>query len=128
MIGSALSGSVGFNAQMANILSAMFIATGQDPAHVVEASTGMTTAEIITDTNDLYVSVFLPDLMVGTVGGGTGLPTQKEALSLIGADTSQRLAEIIAGAVLAGEISLLSSLAQGSLAQSHKRLARGDKS
>ena len=126
MIGSALSGSIGFNAQMANILSGLFIATGQDPAHVVEASTGMTTAEIVEGTNDLYISVFLPDLMVGTVGGGTGLPTQKEALSLIGETTSQGFAQVVAGAVLAGEISLLASLSEGTLSKAHKRLGRGE--
>ncbi len=124
MIGSALSGSIGFNAQMANVLSAMFIATGQDPAHVVEASVGMTTAEVV-NTDDLYMSVFMPDLMIGTVGGGTGLGTQKEALSILGVKTSQKLAEVIAGSVLAGEISLLASLSVGTLAQSHQRLGRG---
>ncbi len=73
--------------------------------------------------------------MVGTVGGGTGLATQKEALSILGVDggnppagggkNAQKLAEIIAGAVLAGEISLLASLSEGSLTRAHERLARG---
>ncbi len=125
MLGSAMSGSMGFNAQYANIIAAMFIATGQDPAHVVEGSLGITTAEM--QGNDLYVSIYLPDLMIGTVGGGTGLATQKEALSMLEVKTSQEFAEVVAGAVLAGEISLLASLAQGTLAQSHQRLARGGK-
>lgn len=123
MIGSAMSGSMGFNAQYANIIAAIFLATGQDIAHVVEGSIGITTCELLGE--DLYISIYLPDCMVGTVGGGTGLPTQKEALSIIGVDTSQKLAEIIAGAVLAGEISLLSSLAEGSLSWAHTRLGRG---
>ncbi|MCR4263776.1 MAG: hypothetical protein NUV98_03610 [Candidatus Roizmanbacteria bacterium] len=126
MIGSALSGSIGFNAQYANIVAAIFIATGQDPAHVVEGSNGITTVEI-QKNGDLYCSVYLPSLMVGTVGGGTGLATQKEALSIMGVSgngKAQEFAEIIAGTVLAGEISLLASLAEGSLARAHETLAR----
>ncbi|MEK7074000.1 MAG: hydroxymethylglutaryl-CoA reductase [Patescibacteria group bacterium] len=125
MIGSAMSGSMGFNAQYANVLAALFIATGQDPAHVAECAVGITTAEIQGDA--VYVGIYMPDLMVGTVGGGTGLSTQKEALSISGAKTSQEFAEIAGAAVLAGEISLLASLSEGTLAQSHKRLARGGK-
>ncbi len=123
MIGSAMSGSMGFNAQFANIISGIFLATGQDPGHIVEGSLGITTAEI--DGDNLYVSVVLPDLMVGIVGGGTNLPTQKEALSIVGAKTSQEFAEVIGAAVLAGEISLLASLSEGTLAKSHEKLARG---
>ncbi len=129
MIGSALSGSMGFNAQFANVVAALFIATGQDPAHVTEGSIGMTTTEIV--NNDLYVSVNLPDLLIGTVGGGTGLATQQESLSLMGLDKgqegkrSEQFAKIIAATVLAGEISLLASLEQGTLAQAHVRLGRG---
>ena len=134
MIGSAISGSMGFNAQYANVAAAIFLATGQDLGHVGEASMGITTTEII-DGKDLYINVCLPDLMVGTVGGGTGLATQKEALSMLGVaggsrageegKHAQRFAEIIAGAVLAGEISLLASLSIGTLAKSHQTLARG---
>ncbi|MEK7185751.1 MAG: hydroxymethylglutaryl-CoA reductase [Patescibacteria group bacterium] len=126
MIGSAMSGSLGFNAQYANIISAMFIATGQDPAHVVEGSMGMTTAKILKN-GDLYVSVYLPSLMIGTVGGGTELETQKEALGIMGVAGSgkvEKFAKIIAAAVLAGEISLLASLSEGSLAKAHQRLGR----
>lgn len=132
MIGSALSGSMGFNAHIANVLSAIFIATGQDPAHVAEASVGITIAEIV-NSSDLYISIYLPDLMVGTVGGGTGLATQKEALSILGVyggdngKNASRLAQIIGGAVLAGELSLLSSLAAGSLGHAHTTLGRGGK-
>lgn len=131
MIGSAMAGSMGFNAHIANIAAAIFLATGQDPAHVVEASVGVTTAEVVRDS-DLYISVYLPDLMIGTVGGGTGLATQHEALSLLGVaggdtgDNAKRFAEIIGAAALAGEVSLLSSLAEGSLAGAHRRLGRGE--
>ena len=129
MIGSAVSGSIGYNAQYANIIAALYLATGQDEAHVTEGSLGITTAEAQGD--DLYISIYLPDLMVGTVGGGTGLATQKEALMILKVDggnggaNSQKFAEIIGAAVLAGEISLLASLAEGTLARAHKTLGRG---
>jgi len=124
MVGSALSGSMGFNAQYANVIAAIFLATGQDLGHVGEGSIGITTAEVVS-SKDLYMSVTLPDLMVGIVGGGTGLATQKEALSIISAKTSQEFAEVVGGAVLAGEISLLASLAEGTLAKAHQKLGRG---
>ena len=126
MIGSAMSGSMGFNAQYANIIASIFIATGQDPAHTVEGSMGITTAKALKN-GDLYISIYLPALNVGTVGGGTGLVTQKEALSLLGVygpGNVEKFAEIIGGAVLAGEISLLSSLSEGTLAKAHKELGR----
>jgi len=132
MGGSALSGSMGFNAQFANTIAALFLATGQDPAHIVEGSMGITNAGI--KNENLYVSVYLPSVMVGTVGGGTGLATQKEALSILGiaggneGKNAQSLAMIAGAAVLAGEISLLASLAQGSLVKAHKKLGRGQNS
>ena len=131
MVGSAMAGSMGFNAQFANVVAAIFLATGQDVAHVVEGSLGMTTAEVV--GKDLYVSVYLPDLMVGTVGGGTGLATQQEALLMLGVaggndgKNSLKFAEIVGAAVLAGEISLLASLSEGTLAKAHTMLARGGK-
>ena len=128
MIGSAMSGSLGFNAQYANIIAALFIATGQDPAHVVEGSMGITTAKVLPN-DDLYVSIYLPSLIVGTVGGGTSLATQKEALEILGVSGKgkvEKFAEIIGGAVLAGEISLLASLAEGSLSKAHQQLGRGE--
>lgn len=130
LIGSLMSGSLGFNAHFANVLTALFIATGQDVAHVGEGLEGITTTQV-TNNQDLYMSVYLPDLMVGTVGGGTGLTTQREALSILGIKNGDKkgealkLAEIVGGAVLAGEVSLLASLAEGSLANAHFRLARG---
>lgn len=129
MIGSAMSGSLGFNSHYANILAAIFIATGQDPAHVVEGSMGITTAKVLLN-GDLYVSIYLPALSIGTIGGGTQLPTQQEALQIlqvVGENTVEKFAEIIGGAVLAGEISLLASLAQGSLSKAHQQLGRGEK-
>lgn len=128
LLGSAVSGSIGFNAHFANMIAAIFIATGQDAAHITEGSLGITATEII--DNQLYISVYLPDLPLGTVGGGTGLPAQKEALGLLGVAGGNRgknsscLAEIVGATVLAGELSLLASLAEGSLASAHQRLAR----
>jgi len=129
MLGSAMSGSFGFNAHYANIISAVFIATGQDAAHVVEGSMGITSVRSLKN-GDLYVSIYLPALMIGTVGGGTGLPTQKEALELMGVFGTGRVEEFahkVGGAVLAGELSLLASLSEGSLAKSHERLGRAKK-
>lgn len=131
MMGSVMSGSMGNNAQFANVLAAMFLATGQDIAHIGECSVGVTTAEV--RGNDLYMSVYLPDVMVGTVGGGTELGAQKEALQILGCyggdngKNKMKLIQSIGAAVLAGEISLLASLSEGSLARAHQKLARGKK-
>lgn len=129
--GSILSGSLGFNAQFANIVAAIFLATGQDPAHIVEGSLGITNVEVL--GNNLYVNIYIPDLMVGTVGGGTGLATQAEALSILGirggnkGKNAEKLAQIIGGTVLAGEISLLASLSEGTLVAAHRKWGRGEK-
>jgi hydroxymethylglutaryl-CoA reductase (NADPH) len=128
LIGSAVTGSLGFNAHFANIVAAVFLALGQDAAHVVEGSLGITTTELI--GKNLYISIYLPALAVGTVGGGTNLPAQRESFEILGFKGSERtsqFAETIGGAVLAGELSLLSSLAEGSLASSHRKLARKNK-
>ncbi len=121
-LGSIVSGSIGANGHFANIAAALFLATGQDMAHVVEASLGVTTAEL--ENKDLYFSVYLPDLMVGTIGGGTRLATQQEALKMLGSPNASELAGIIGGAVLAGELSLTAALASGDLAKAHRKLGR----
>lgn len=123
MLGSAMSGSLGFNAHYANIVAAFFAATGQDLGHVGEGSMGITTVSLL-PTNAVHFAIYMPALMVGTVGGGTGLKTQKEARDLIGITKSEEIAEVLVGAVLAGELSLLSSLAEGTLAKAHKALGR----
>lgn len=125
MIGSYASGSLGYNSHFANIIAAIFIATGQDPSHVVEGSMGITTCMV--KGKSLYVSVNIPALLVGVVGGGTVLPTQRHALEIMGikkTSKSVELAEIIGGAVVAGEISLLSAIATGTLGKAHKSLGR----
>ena len=124
-IGSALSASLGSNAHVANMLAAVYIATGQDPAQVVEGSMGTTTAEVV--DGDLYMSVRLPAIEVGTVGGGTRLPAQAEALSMMGClgdGKAVKLAEIIGAVVLAGELSTLCAQAAGQLGAAHSRLGR----
>ena len=85
LVGSAMAGSIGgFNAHAANILTAMYLATGQDPAQNVESSNCMTLMEATNDGEDLLVSVSMPSVEVGTVGGGTGLPPQRSMLELLG--------------------------------------------
>ncbi len=130
LLGSAQAGSYGFNSHYANMIAAMFIACGQDPAHVVGGSMGITTAEL--EGEDLYFSVTIPNLNVGSVGGGTGLGTQSECLEMVGCtnkapagDNSKKLAEVISACVLAGELSALSALSSGQLAKAHKTLGRG---
>ncbi|MGC8572119.1 MAG: hydroxymethylglutaryl-CoA reductase (NADPH) [Candidatus Micrarchaeia archaeon] len=130
-IGSARAGSMThFNAHFANIVAAIFLATGQDVAQVVESSGGYTITE--EREEGLYISATLPSLEVGTVGGGTVLPTQKEALSIMGisgagqpeGSNSIKLGEITAAAVLAGELNLLAALAGRELGKAHQKLGR----
>ena len=126
LIGSAASGSMAYNAHYANMVAAIFLATGQDAAHVVEGSLGITTAE--SRNGDLYFSVNLPDLPVATVGGGTSLEVAHEGLEILGVTGSgkaREFAEIVASTVLAGELSLLGALAAGHLARAHQELGRG---
>ncbi len=130
IMGSIKAGSLGFNAHAANVVAATFIATGQDPAHVVEGSTAITS--ILARDDRLHASVTMPSLPVGTVGGGTGVKTQKECLSILGVagggdpagTNAKKLAEVICTAVLAGELSLIAALATRDLAKAHKTLGR----
>ncbi|UVE50335.1 hydroxymethylglutaryl-CoA reductase (NADPH) [Haloferax larsenii] len=130
LIGSAKAASFGFNAHVANVVAAMFLATGQDEAQVVEGSNAITTAEV--QDGDLYVSVSIASLEVGTVGGGTKLPTQAEGLDILGVrgggdpagSNADALAEAIAVGSLAGELSLLSALASRNLSSAHADLGR----
>ncbi len=120
------SGSIGANGHYANGLAALFLATGQDVACVAEAAVGITRMEIVNDQN-LYVSVTLPNLIVGTVGGGTGLQTQKECLAILGCEgegKSKKLAEIAAALVLAGEISIAAAMSVGHFTKAHQTLGR----
>ncbi len=125
LIGSAMAGSLGFNAHAANMIAALYIATGQDPAQVVEGSMCMTTCENV--DGDLYIAVRMPSVEIGTVGGGTRLPTQIAALQMIdclGEGKARKLGEIVAVTVLAGELSTLGAQAAGQLGKAHKELGR----
>jgi hydroxymethylglutaryl-CoA reductase (NADPH) len=125
-LGSMQAGIHGANAQYANVLAAIFIATGQDVACTHEAATGLTVVDL-TPEGDLYISVTLPNLIIATVGGGTGKGTQRECLEILGCAGSgqvNRLAEIIAASVLAGEISIAGAHAAGDFAQAHEKLGR----
>jgi len=130
LVGSARAGTLGANAHAANVLAAVYLATGQDPAQVVEGASAYTTASV--RDGDLYFSTTLPAVELGTVGGGTALPTQNEALRLLGVAgggeppgaNARELAEVVAGAVLAGELSLHAALGSRHLEEAHTRLGR----
>ena len=126
LLGGTQSGSIGVQGHYANALAALFIACGQDAACVSEAATGLTDMDI-TEQGDLYASVTLPNVIVGTVGGGTHLPTAHECLSMlgcIGKGTARKFAEICTATALAGEISIMGALAAGEFAGAHTRYAR----
>ncbi|KAL9261347.1 3-hydroxy-3-methylglutaryl-coenzyme A reductase 1-like protein [Drosera capensis] len=137
LAGSAMAGALGgFNAHAANIVSAVFIATGQDPAQNVESSHCMTMMEAVNGGKDLHVSVTMPSIEVGTVGGGTQLASQSACLNLLGVkgaskeapgDNARLLATIIAGSVLAGELSLMSAISSGQLVKSHMKYNRSNR-
>uniref|UniRef100_A0A6N2N480 3-hydroxy-3-methylglutaryl coenzyme A reductase n=1 Tax=Salix viminalis TaxID=40686 RepID=A0A6N2N480_SALVM len=137
LTGSAMAGALGgFNAHASNIVSAVFIATGQDPAQNVESSHCITMMESVNDGKDLHISVTMPSIEVGTVGGGTQLASQSACLNLLGVkgaskdspgSNSRLLASIVAGSVLAGELSLMSAIAAGQLVRSHMKYNRSSK-
>jgi len=126
LVGSNIAGSFSQNAQVANVLAALYLATGQDPAHVVDGSRAMLSMEILEDQS-LYVGLTLPSIIVGTIGGGTYLPAQTQARKIIGDgnEISSKLLAAVAGMTsLAGEISLLASLTEGTLSKAHQKLGR----
>ena len=134
LTGSAMAAALGgFNAHASNIVSAVYIATGQDPAQNVESSNCITMMEAVNGGKDLHISVTMPSIEVGTVGGGTQLASQSACLNLLGVKgaskespgaNSRVLATIVAGSVLAGELSLMSAIAAGQLLQSHMKYNR----
>lgn len=124
---ATLIGAVGHGAHYANGLAALYLATGQDAACVAESVTGITRMEK-TQNNDLYISVTLPNIMVGTVGGGTELPSQQAGMEILGIgrgpNSAHALAEIMAALCMAGEISLIAAIAAGQFALAHQHHAR----
>lgn len=137
LVGSAVAGSLGgFNAHASNIVTAIFIATGQDPAQNVQSSKCITMLEAVNHGKDLHISVTMPSIEVVTVGGGTQIPSQAACLNLLGVkgankekagENSRVLATIVAASVLAGELSLLSAIAAGQLVKSHLKYNRSNK-
>lgn len=129
ILGGVQSGSIGAQGHYANSLAALFIACGQDAACVAEASVGVTRMDVSGD-GGLYVSVSMPNLIVGTVGGGTGLPTARECLAMIdclGQGKARKFAEICAATTLAGEVSITAALAAGDFSRAHATYGRGRK-
>jgi hydroxymethylglutaryl-CoA reductase (NADPH) len=125
-LAGVMTGSIGVHGHYANGLAALFIACGQDPACVAEAAVGVTRFEPHGD-GGLYASVTMPNLIVGTVGGGTRLPSQKACLDILGMagpDHARAFAELTASLILAGELSLVGALTAGHFTSAHQRLAR----
>ena len=131
-IGSARAGVLGgFNAHVANPIAALYIACGQDPAQIMNSAMAITSAE--EEGKGVYFSILMPSIECGALGGGMNLPTQKEALELLGCygpgnppgSNARKFAEIACATALAGEVSLISALAAGHLARAHDRLGRG---
>jgi hydroxymethylglutaryl-CoA reductase (NADPH) len=124
-LGALLSGQFGAQGHYANGLAALYIATGQDAACVSESAIGVTRMEA--RDGDLFVSVTLPNILVGSVGGGTALPSQSAALELLGLrgdGKAAALAEVAAALCLCGEISIIGAIAAGQFTQAHRKFAR----
>ncbi len=124
--GALMAGAAYNGPHSANGIASLFIATGQDEANVVESHAGLLSHELL-DNGDFYLSVTLPSLIVATYGGGTGLPTQKECLDLLGCygkGKANKLAEIVAATVLAGDISLACAVIGGHWVSSHDKFGR----
>lgn len=125
-VGTILSGANNNGLHSANAITAIFIATGQDVANVSESSAGIVYTEL-TDEYDLYFSITIPSLIVATYGGGTSLATQRESLDILGCygrDKVYKFAEIVAGAILAGELSLASAISSSDWVSSHEQYGR----
>jgi hydroxymethylglutaryl-CoA reductase (NADPH) len=125
-IGAHIAGAMNNGLHAANAIAALFIATGQDVANVVEASAAATYVEV-TPSGDLYAAITIPSLIVATHGGGTHLATQRECLEIMGCygrDKARKLAEIIAGVVLAGELSLGAAIVTMEWVSAHERFGR----
>jgi hydroxymethylglutaryl-CoA reductase (NADPH) len=127
-LGGVMSGTTGIQGHFANGLAALYLACGQDVACVAESAIGITRMEV-TEEGDLYTSVTLPNIIVGTVGGGTNLPSARaclDILGLAGSGNSEAFAEVCAGIVLAGELSIIGAFCSGDFAAAHRSFSRGE--
>jgi hydroxymethylglutaryl-CoA reductase (NADPH) len=125
--GHSTMGQMGtVSGNVANVLAAMYIACGQDPACVAEGHVGIARFEK-TDQGDLHCSLTLPGLLVATVGGGTSLPSQSACLSIMNCKSANELAEVIGSVCLAGELSITASFCTDEFAKAHFNLARTPK-
>ena len=126
-LGGVLSGTIGVQGHYANGLAALYIACGQDAACVAESAVGVTRFEAAGD-GALYAAVTLPNVIVGTIGGGTGLPGQHACLEILGCSgpgNSRAFAEVCGALALAGELSIIGAMCSGDFARAHAELARG---
>ncbi len=135
LVGSAMAGcsAGGFNAHASNIVTAIYLACGQDAAQNVESSNCLTQLTAVNGGDDLHISCTMPSIEVGTVGGGTHLAAQKACLKLLGAAgahqdapgaNARTLASVVAASVMAGELSLIAALSAGHLMKAHMQLNR----
>jgi hydroxymethylglutaryl-CoA reductase (NADPH) len=125
-LGAMLANASNNGSHFANGLTALFIATGQDVANVAESSAGLVYGEL-KENGDYYFSATIPSLIVATYGGGTGLPTQRECLEMMGcygAGNVNKFAEIVAATVLCGELSLAAAVVANEWVSSHEQFGR----
>lgn len=123
--GGVQIGMVGHSINAANVIAAMFTATGQDIGCVHESGSAISFVEAT--RTGIYASMVLPSLVVGTVGGGTALPAQQQFLEVLGCRDeggAGRLAEIVCGFALALDISTGAAVVGGQFADAHERLGR----
>lgn len=125
-VACSVAGTFGTQGHFANGLAGLYLACGQDAACVAESAVGHTRFEVLSGGN-LYCSATLPGVMVATVGGGTGLPSQKACLDILGLsgpDKAPALAEVAAALCLAGEISIVGAICSGEFTRAHQQMAR----
>jgi len=110
--GAVASGMQSVAFTPATAIAAVFAATGQDLGMVGTSSMAHGTARRV--DGGLHASIRFPGLEVGTLGGGTTLPSARDWLAAIGCAGSgkvYRFAQIVAAAALSLEISASASMA-----------------
>lgn len=125
-VGYAHLGTQNWTVQAANTIAAVLLACGQDVAYVTESATGLLDFDV-DGSGDLQATLTLPSLLVGTVGGGSGQGTAAECLRILGcagAGRARAFAEIVAGTVLAGDLSLVAAFASHEFVGAHEALGR----